>query len=225
MTPSLVSRSNSSKALVERWIGHSRILSNSSPFGTSDGQLQDFRGFSFPHEKGNLKQSITAREFKFLDLSDADLSHIVVDECSFEDCRFARCSLLDTTFGTCRFFRCHFLHTDFRAVGLGVGTGPEIAEFDTCSFFRPKLSRAALSRVTFKNIEFDGKDWSYVNFGIADFWNCKLRGMFRACQFQDKLMRAVDRRFAGSSELGFHNVDMSSAEFFFVGIPTRLGVR
>jgi uncharacterized protein YjbI with pentapeptide repeats len=205
------------KQLSERWNEHAKKLSNNSPFGVTTAGLQDFRAFSFPFDVGTLKTIIVGKVFKDIDLSNADLNNIVFKSCKFENCLFAHSILHNAIFVKCRFFRCFFPYTDFRAAGIGIdGT-----EFSSCEFVRPKLARISFHLVTFKNIEFDGRDWSRVNFGLADFWDCTFRGVFRNCEFQDGLMPKKLIELANSKRFGFHNVDLSAAEFSLAGFPAK----
>lgn len=203
------------KQLSERWSEQTRFLSGSSPFGTTVAGLQDFQAFSFPDVAGTLKTSIVSVPFKDVDLSYSDLNNIVVKNCTFENCLFAYTNLQNVIFEKCKFSKCFFPYTDFRAAGVGIRRG----EFDSCEFVCPKLARVSFHFVVFKNIDFDGKAWSFVNFGIADFWNCTLRGLFSNCQFQDPLWEDESVKLATPKGLGFHNVDLSAAEFFFSRFP------
>jgi uncharacterized protein YjbI with pentapeptide repeats len=203
------------KQLSGRWKDQAKELSYNSPFGTTTVGLKDFRGFSFPFETGTKKISVVGKAFKSTDFSCADFSNIVMENCTFEDCVFTSSVLNNIILAQCNFLRCFFPYTDFTEAGIGIDGG----EFNLCEFLRPKLTRISFHVVTFKNIEFDGKDWSHVSFGVADFWNCCFRGVFKDCEFQNGRMPKKLIELAGSRSFGFHNVDLSGAEFTLAGFP------
>jgi uncharacterized protein YjbI with pentapeptide repeats len=205
------------KLLAKRWVNEPLVLSNSSPFGTTAAGLQDFRAFFYPDIIGVFKTKIKGTAFKNVDFSYADLNNVIFENCSFADCLFTCSVLHNIILENCKFLRCFFPYTDLRAAGVGIDGG----EFEWCEFLRPKLSRISFHLVTFKNIEFVGKDWSHVGFGVADFWNCRFIGVFRDCEFQDRGASKKLTKFAEKNKFGFHNVDLTAAEFTLVGFPEK----
>jgi hypothetical protein len=201
------------KHLRSRWLGSNHILSMISPFGLTESGRQDFREFEFSDIAGGSKKTVKSKVFRNMDLSGANLASTVFEGCVFEDCIFENCNLQDIVVRYGEFVRCFFSKADFRGSGIGVG----LTKFDTCQLSRSKMSGISFHYNHFSNMRFEGKDWKNVDFGVAGFMSCIFKGKFSGCQFEANFQNEDERnQFGFPIHTGFHDVDLSDAEFYLV---------
>jgi fluoroquinolone resistance protein len=193
-----------------RWRGLTLKLGAPSPFGETAEGKHDYRGAPVFEA-----ETIDGLAICNCDFSNADLHHVRIANCSFEDCIFDNADLVEVTTRKSVFRNCRFRNTDFRISQLGYAW----SVFDHCVFQGVRTNRIGLHNAIFEGIKFHGRDWNGVDFGASGFWNCSFEGNLRGVTFRGDYQFPMQRETNGEPiKTGLHSVNFAASELFWVGV-------
>jgi fluoroquinolone resistance protein len=145
-----------------------------SPFGRSEGDLIDFRGY--PAHK-ILVKDVTIKD---IDLSYADFSSSWLEANRFENCLFVRTNFTDASDHGDIFDHCKFLYCKFKLAVLGYnGTRFRNCVFKECGFQKTNFIRPEFVNTDFINCRLKG-----IDFSGSSFEDCKFEGLLEDVWFR-----------------------------------------
>ena len=196
-------------AWTRRWPNESSIPSGPSPFGVTENGRQDYRGVSVRSQKLRNEKIIDA------DFSYADLHHLQIVDCTFENCCFDMAILTQLYAIKSRFEGCSFVKADLRIAQLGM----QRTDFRRCEFDGVKVKKAGFYNVVFEEVKFRAQDWSHVDFGASGFWNCWFEGSLVGISLRGRYLYPSQREMHGEPvKTGLHNVSFAKANLHWIGV-------